>query len=77
MTSGPASYYLRALASASELRFDPPKAVTAAEVPGKIDSFDLAPDGASVLVGRVPDPLMLHRDIRPWPGWGKTLPPFD
>jgi hypothetical protein len=25
----------------------------------------------------VPDPLMLHSDIRLWPAWGKTLPPFD
>ena len=65
------------LASASELRFDAPRVVSAQDVPGQIDSFDIAPDGASVLVGRLPDPLMLRRDIRLWPGWGKTLPAIE
>jgi hypothetical protein len=63
------------LRSAADLRFDPPVAVSA-EVEGRIVSFDIAPEGASILVGRILDPLMLRRDIRLWPGWGKTLPPL-
>jgi hypothetical protein len=51
--------------------------VTGSDVPGKVGSFDVAPDGTSALVGRVADPLMLRRDIRLWPGWGKTLPPAE
>jgi hypothetical protein len=66
-----------ALRSVSDLRFDAPQVVTGSDVPGKVGSFDVAPDGASVLVGRVADPLMLRRDIRLWPGWGKTLPPAE
>lgn len=66
-----------ALRSASELRFDAPQAVTASGTPGEIVGFDVAPDGTSALVGRVPDPLLLHRDIRLWPGWGKTLPSVE
>jgi Tol biopolymer transport system component len=62
-----------ALLSASELRFDAPRAVTGPAAPSEIVGFDVAPDGASVLVGREVDPLMLRRDIRLWPGWGKTL----
>jgi hypothetical protein len=64
----------QALRSASELRFDAPKAVSGSETPGGITGFDVAPDGSSALVGRVADPLMLCRDIRLWPGWGATLP---
>ena len=62
-----------ALRSASELRFDAPQAVTGPAAPSEIVTFDVAPDGTSVLVGREADPLMLRRDIRLWPGWGKTL----
>jgi hypothetical protein len=65
------------LRSAAELRFDPPQAVTASGSGGRIVSFDIAPDGTAVLVGRVADPLMLRRDIRLWPGWGKSLPPLE
>ena len=65
-----------ALRSASDLRFDAPLVVSRAEVPGRIDTFDVGLDGTSVLVGRLADPLMLRRDIRLWPGWGKTLPPL-
>jgi serine/threonine-protein kinase len=65
------------LRSAAELRFDPPQAVTASGSGGRIVSFDIAPDGTAVLVGRVADPLMLRHDIRLWPGWGKTLPPLE
>jgi len=63
-----------ALRSVSELRFDAPQAVTGPAAPSEIVGFDVAPDGTSVLVGREADPLMLRRDIRLWPGWGKTLP---
>ncbi len=66
-----------ALRSASDLRFDEPQAMTASNVPGTINSFDVSADGTSVLVGRVADPLMLRRDIRLWPAWGKTLPPVQ
>jgi hypothetical protein len=64
----------QALRSASELRFDPPQAVSGSEAPGEIAGFDVAPDGSSVLVGRIEDPLMLCRDIRLWPRWGATAP---
>jgi Tol biopolymer transport system component len=64
------------LRSAAELRFDAPQAVTAPGTAGRIVSFDMAPDGTSVLVGRIADPLMLRHDIRLWPGWGKSLPPI-
>ena len=64
-----------ALRSASDLRFDAPQVVTGSDAPGTITSFDVAPDGTSVLVGRLADPLMLRREIRLWPGWGRTLPP--
>jgi Tol biopolymer transport system component len=63
-----------ALRSASELRFDAPEAVSGPAAPSEIVGFDVAPDGTSVLVAREADPLMLRRDIRLWPGWGKTLP---
>lgn len=66
-----------ALRSASELRFDAPQAVTGSDAPGEINTFDVAPDGTSVLVGRVADPMMLRRDIRLWPGWGATLPSVE
>jgi len=62
-----------ALRSASELRFDPPQAVSGSETPGVVDGFDVAPDGSSALVGREADPLMLCREIRLWPRWGATL----
>jgi hypothetical protein len=62
-----------ALRSASELRFDAPQAVSGPAAPSELVGFDVAPDGTSVLVGREADPLMLRRDIRLWPGWGKTL----
>jgi len=65
------------LRSEAELRFDAPQAVTASGTGGQIVSFDIAPDGASVLVGRIADPLMLRHDIRLWPGWGKSLPPLQ
>jgi serine/threonine-protein kinase len=65
------------LRSPSDLRFDAPQVVTGSDAPGTITSFDVAPDGTSVLVGRLADPLMLRRDIRLWPGWGKTLPPVE
>ena len=65
------------LLSAAELRFDAPQAVTASGTEGRIASFDIAPDGTSVLVGRIADPLMLRHDIRLWPGWGKSLPPVQ
>ena len=62
------------LRSGPELRFDAPQAVSASEAPGEIDGFDVAPDGASALIGRIADPLMLCRDIRLVPGWRATLP---
>lgn len=62
------------LRSASELRFDDLQAVTVPSNPGQIVGYDVASDGTSVLVGRIEDPLLLRRDIRIWPGWGKTLP---
>jgi len=62
-----------ALRSASELRFGPPETVSGADTPGEIAGFDVAPDGSSVLLGRIADPLMLCRDIRLWPRWGATL----
>jgi Tol biopolymer transport system component len=64
------------LRSAPELRFDTPQVVTGLD-PGSIVTFDVAPDGTSVLVGRLADLLMLRRDIRLWPGWGKTLPSIE
>ncbi len=66
-----------ALRSASDLRFDAPVDVSRTDVPGQINTFDVALDGTSVLVGRLADPLMLRRDIRFWPGWGKSLPPLE
>jgi hypothetical protein len=66
-----------AMKSASDLRFEAPQVVSGSDVPGRVASFDVAPDGESALVGRVVDPLMLRRDIRLWPGWGKTLPPAE
>jgi serine/threonine-protein kinase len=72
MSSG--RVYSAALRSASELRFDAPQAVTGPAAPSEIVGFDVAADGTSVLVAREVDPLMLRRDIRLWPGWGKTLP---
>ena len=63
-----------AIRSASEMRFDAPQAVSGSAAPGEIDGFDVAPDGASALIGRIADPLMLCRDIRLWPGWRATLP---
>ncbi len=61
------------LRSASELLFDAPQAVTGLEAKGEIVGFDVAADGTSVLVGRVADPMKQRRDIRLWPGWGRTL----
>jgi hypothetical protein len=34
---------------------------------------DVAPDGTSVLIGRVADPPMCRHDLRLWTGWGTTL----
>jgi Tol biopolymer transport system component len=65
--------YSVAVRSAPELRFDPPQAVTGAEAAGQIQAFDVGPDGTSVMVGRVADPLMMRHDIRLWPDWGSTL----
>jgi Tol biopolymer transport system component len=59
------------LRSASGLRFDAPQVVTGSDAAGTITSFDVAPDGTSVLVRRLADPLMLRRDIRLWPGCGQ------
>ena len=56
------------------MRFDAPQAVSNSETRGEIAGFDVAPDGSSVLVGRMGDRLMLRTDIRLWPGWGVTLP---
>ncbi len=64
-----------ALRSAPELRFDAPLVVSRLDLPGRLATFDVALDGTSVLVGRLDDPLMLRREIRLWPGWGRTLPP--
>jgi eukaryotic-like serine/threonine-protein kinase len=69
--------YSETLRSAPELRFDAPQAVTGADAKGEIVAFDVAPDGTSVLVARVADPLMLRGNIRLWPGWGKTLPAVE
>ena len=66
-----------ALRSASDLRFDAPVVVSRTDLPGQINTFDVAIDGTSVLVGRLADPLMLRRDIRLWAGWGKSLPPLE
>ena len=66
-----------ALQSAAELRFDAPQAATASGSEGRIASFDVAPDGKSIFVGRIADPLMLRHDIRLWPDWGKSLPPME
>jgi hypothetical protein len=66
-----------ALRSAPELRFDAPLVVSRPDIPGRIGTYDVALDGTSVLVGRLEDPSMLRREIRLWPGWGKTLPPRE
>jgi Tol biopolymer transport system component len=63
--------------SAPGLGFDAPQMVTTLDVPGAILSYDVALDGTSVLVARLADLHMLRRDIRLWPGWGKTLPSRD
>jgi Tol biopolymer transport system component len=62
-----------ALRSATDLRFDAPQEVSESGQPGQISGFDVGPDGSSVFVGRIPDPYMLCRNIRLWPGWGASL----
>jgi hypothetical protein len=61
------------LLSASELSFGEPQLVAVSRNTGVIISYDVAPDGVSVLLLRSVDPIQLRREIRIWPDWGTTV----
>ncbi|MBK5254451.1 MAG: PD40 domain-containing protein [Vicinamibacteria bacterium] len=62
-----------ALRSAADLSFGEPEKVTGSIDAGRISGYDVAADGTSVLLSQVDEAPGLRRDIRLWPGWGRTL----
>jgi serine/threonine-protein kinase len=62
-----------ALRSAADLSFGDPQAVTRPFGADRINGYDIAADGTSVLFSLVNEPLAQSRDIRLWRGWGETV----
>ncbi len=62
-----------ALRSAADLSFGDPQAVTRPVGADRINGYDVAADGSSVLFFLRDEPPAPSRDIRLWRGWGETL----
>jgi hypothetical protein len=62
-----------ALRSAADLSFGDPQAVTRPVGADRINGYDVAADGTSVLFSLEDEPPTQSRDIRLWRGWGETV----